>query len=57
MELAKLQIELDKLQALIKERGLKVVCIFEGRDATGKGSIIKRITESLSPHICWVAAP
>jgi polyphosphate kinase 2 len=41
-ELAKLQIELVKLQEWIKEKGLKVVCIFEGRDAAGKGGVIKR---------------
>src|SRR5210317_572882 len=55
-ELAKLQIELVKLQEWIKEKGLKVVCIFEGRDAAGKGGVIKRITESLSPRICRVVA-
>ena len=55
-ELAKLQIELVKLQEWIKEKGLKVVCVFEGRDAAGKGGVIKRITESLSPRICRVVA-
>ena len=55
-ELAKLQIELVKLQEWIKEKGLKVVCIFEGRDAAGKGGVIKRITESLNPRICRVIA-
>ena len=55
-ELAKLQIELVKLQEWIKEKGLKVVCIFEGRDAAGKGGVIKRITESLNPRICRVVA-
>ncbi len=55
-ELAKLQIELVKLQEWIKARGLKVVCIFEGRDAAGKGGVIKRITESLNPRICRVVA-
>jgi len=55
-ELAKLQIELVKLQEWIKQRGLKVVCVFEGRDAAGKGGVIKRITESLSPRICRVVA-
>ena len=53
-ELAALQIELIKLQEWIKEKGLKVVCIFEGRDAAGKGGVIKRITESLNPrHGCY----
>jgi polyphosphate kinase 2 len=55
-ELAELQIELVKLQEWIKEKGLKVVCIFEGRDAAGKGGVIKRITESLNPRICRVVA-
>ena len=55
-ELAKLQIELVKLQEWIKERGLKVVVIFEGRDAAGKGGAIKRIAESLNPRICRIVA-
>jgi polyphosphate kinase 2 len=55
-ELAKLQIELVKLQEWIKHKGLKVVVIFEGRDAAGKGGAIKRITESLNPRICRVVA-
>ena len=55
-ELAKLQIELVKLQEWIKHEGLRVVVIFEGRDAAGKGGVIKRITESLSPRICPVVA-
>ena len=55
-ELAKLQIELVKLQEWIKEKGLKVVVIFEGRDAAGKGGTIKRITQSLNPRICRVVA-
>lgn len=55
-ELAKLQIELVKLQEWIKYKGLKVVVIFEGRDAAGKGSVIKRITLRLNPRICRVAA-
>ncbi|MCG6889545.1 MAG: polyphosphate kinase 2 [Gammaproteobacteria bacterium] len=55
-ELAMLQIELVKLQEWIKAKGLKVVCIFEGRDAAGKGGVIKRITESLNPRICRVVA-
>ncbi len=55
-ELADLQIELVKLQEWVKEEGLKVVCIFEGRDAAGKGGVIKRITQSLNPRICRVVA-
>jgi polyphosphate kinase 2 len=55
-ELRRLQIELVKLQEWIKFRGLKVVVIFEGRDAAGKGGVIKRITESLNPRICRVVA-
>ena len=54
--LADLQIELVKLQEWIKHKGLKAVVIFEGRDAAGKGGVIKRITESLSPRICRVVA-
>ena len=55
-ELARLQVELVKLQEWIKARGLKVVVIFEGRDAAGKGGVIKRITQSLSPRISRVVA-
>jgi polyphosphate kinase 2 len=55
-ELARLQIELVKLQEWIKHEKLKVVVIFEGRDAAGKGGVIKRITESLNPRICRVVA-
>lgn len=55
-ELTKLQIELVKLQSWIKKRNLKVVVIFEGRDAAGKGGTIKRITQSLNPRICRVVA-
>jgi polyphosphate kinase 2 len=55
-ELARLQLELVKLQEWIKNKGLKVVIIFEGRDAAGKGGTIKRITESLNPRICRVVA-
>lgn len=55
-ELRKLQIELVKLQYWIREKGLKVVCLFEGRDAAGKGGVIKRITECLNPRICRVVA-
>lgn len=55
-ELAKLQVELVKLQGWIKKEGLKVVVIFEGRDAAGKGGTIKRITQSLNPRICKIVA-
>ena len=55
-ELAKLQLELVKLQEWIKTKGLRVVVLFEGRDAAGKGGVIKRITESLNPRICRVVA-
>ena len=55
-ELARLQIELVKMHEWVKHRGLRVLVIFEGRDAAGKGGVIKRITESLSPRICRVVA-
>ena len=55
-ELARLQIELVKMQEWIKVKGLKVVVIFEGRDAAGKGGTIKRITEPLNSRICRVVA-
>jgi polyphosphate kinase 2 len=55
-ELEKLQIELVKLQEWVKHKGLKVVVLFEGRDAAGKGGVIKRITESLNPRSCRVVA-
>ena len=55
-ELARLQEELVKLQEWIKHKGLKVVVIFEGRDAAGKGGVIKRITQRLNPRICRVVA-
>ncbi len=55
-ELARLQVELVKLQGWIKEKGLKVVVLFEGRDAAGKGGVIKRITQCLNPRVCQVVA-
>jgi len=55
-ELAHLQFELIKLQEWVRLQGLRVVVIFEGRDAAGKGGVIKRITESLNPRICRVVA-
>ena len=55
-ELSRLQVELVKLQEWVRHQGLKVVVIFEGRDAAGKGGVIKRITESLNPRACRVVA-
>jgi polyphosphate kinase 2 len=55
-ELFKLQIELVKLQEWVKHVGHKVVVVFEGRDAAGKGGSIKRITEPLNPRLCKVVA-
>ncbi len=55
-ELANLQQELVKLQYWIKEKGLKVCVLFEGRDAAGKGGVIKRITQRLNPRIARVVA-
>src|SRR5450755_4818910 len=55
-EIFKLQTELVKLSAWVKHRGLRVVALFEGRDAAGKGGAIKRITEAISPRLCRVAA-
>ena len=53
-ELANLQVELIKLQEWVRLRGLKVAVIFEGRDAAGKGGVIKRIAESLNPRVCRI---
>jgi polyphosphate kinase 2 len=55
-ELFNLQLELVKLQEWIKHEGLKVALIFEGRDAAGKGGVIKRISQHLNPRICRVVA-
>lgn len=55
-ELAKLQAELVKLQLWVMRKGLKVVVIFEGRDAAGKGGVIKRITDRVSPRVFRVVA-
>jgi polyphosphate kinase 2 len=55
-ELVKLQIELVKLQEWVKKEGLRVIVVFEGRDAAGKGGVIKRITEALNPRVCRVVA-
>ena len=55
-ELRTLQVELVKLQEWVKAKGLKVVVIFEGRDAAGKGGVIKRIIQRLNPRVCRVVA-
>jgi polyphosphate kinase 2 len=55
-ELFRLQAELVKLQDWVVAKGLKVVVLFEGRDAAGKGSVIKRITQRTNPRVCRVAA-
>jgi polyphosphate kinase 2 len=55
-ELGRLEVELIKLQEWVRQQGLKVVVVFEGRDAAGKGGAIKTITQSLNPRICRVVA-
>ena len=55
-ELERLQLELVKLLEWIKAQKLKVVVIFEGRDAAGKGGVIKRVMEYLNPRFCRVVA-
>ncbi len=55
-ELRRLQTELVKLQEWVRNEGLRVVVLFEGRDAAGKGGAIKRVTESLNPRVCRVVA-
>ena len=55
-ELGKLHVKLAKLQRYIRTQELKVVVLFEGRDAAGKGGTIKRITEPLNPRVCRVVA-
>ena len=55
-ELAKLHTELVHMQEWVKKEGLKVVIVFEGRDASGKGGTIKRFTEPLNPRVCKVVA-
>jgi polyphosphate kinase len=55
-ELAKLQVELVKLQEWVKKTGAKIVILFEGRDAAGKGGVIKHITERVSPRVFRVVA-
>ena len=55
-EITKLHAELVKLQYWVQEKGLKVIVVFEGRDAAGKGGVIKRITERVSPRVFRVVA-
>jgi len=55
-ELFRMQAELVKLQDWVVARGKKIVVLFEGRDAAGKGGVIKRITQRLNPRVCRVAA-
>ena len=55
-ELSKLQVELLKFQNHVKDKGLKILMIFEGRDAAGKGGTIKRIMEHLNPRGARVVA-
>ena len=55
-ELGKLQVELVKLQEWVRDQGLRVVIVFEGRDAAGKGGAIKTITQSLNPRFARVVA-
>jgi len=55
-ELGKLQEELCQLQAWVKHKGLRVIVVFEGRDAAGKGGTIKAITERVSPRVFRLVA-
>ena len=55
-ELRKLQAELCKLQEWVKHKGLRVIIVFEGRDAAGKGGTISAITERVSPRVFRVVA-
>ena len=55
-ELEKLQVELCHLQEWVKKKGLRIIVVFEGRDAAGKGGVIKRILERVSPRIYRVVA-
>src|SRR4026208_2158095 len=55
-ELNKLQVELSHLQQWVKEKGLRVIIIFEGRDGAGKGGTIRAITERLNPRVFKVVA-
>src|SRR3974390_2028197 len=55
-EMTRLQVELCKLQAWVQHEGLRVIVIFEGRDAAGKGGTIKAISERVSPRVFRVVA-
>jgi polyphosphate kinase 2 len=55
-ELEKLEVELVKLQLWVQHEGAKIIVVFEGRDAAGKGGVIKRITERVSPRVFRVVA-
>src|SRR4029434_7664438 len=55
-ELRKLQVELCHLQAWVKDRGERIIIVFEGRDAAGKGGTIKALTERVSPRVFRVMA-
>ncbi len=55
-ELVKLQLETVKMHEWVRDKGMKVVAIFEGRDAAGKGGVIKRIIQRLNPRVCRVVA-
>jgi polyphosphate kinase len=55
-ELARLQVELVKMEDWVKAKRLRVVVLFEGRDAAGKGGVIKRIMDGVNPRICRVVA-
>jgi polyphosphate kinase 2 (PPK2 family) len=54
--LRKLQVELCRLQDWVKAEGARIIIIFEGRDAAGKGAIIKAITDRISPRVFRVVA-
>ncbi len=56
LELLRLQTELVKLQEWVRAEGARLVVIFEGRDAAGKGGTIKRVTEHLNPRVARIAA-
>ena len=55
-ELRRLQVELAHMQSWVRDEGARVVVLFEGRDAAGKGGTIKRITDPLNPRAARVAA-
>ncbi len=54
--LRKLQVELCYLQDWVKQKGLRIIIVFEGRDAAGKGGVIKALTERVSPRVFRVVA-